>query len=172
MLDEPVVLAPYDAEWPIAAAAEIERLREVLGPCIVDCEHFGSTSVPGCEAKPIVDLLVGLVEWPVASDVRSRLAGLGYEHLGEAGVPGRIYFRKRGGQPAFNLAATRHGSDLWHDNLAIRDLLRRDPAMRMRYIDVKRAALRSGKNMLLAYSEHKNPFMGELLASARAKKPE
>jgi GrpB-like predicted nucleotidyltransferase (UPF0157 family) len=168
MIDEPVVILPYDARWPLAAAAEMDRLRVALGKCAVGFEHFGSTSVPGCEAKPIVDLLVGLVEWPPPPEARRRLTELGYEDLDEAGVPGRLYFRMRGHQQDFNLAVTKHGSALWSDNVAIRDLLRQDAAMRARYVDAKRAALRAGMATLLQYSEHKSAFMAELLSRARA----
>jgi GrpB-like predicted nucleotidyltransferase (UPF0157 family) len=164
MIDEPVSLAPYDPEWPLRAHAEIERLSGALGPAVLAYEHFGSTSVPGCAAKPILDLLVGVPSWPPTDALRRQLTSLGYEDLGEAGVPERLYFRKRSGL-ACNLAVTEYGKNLWRDNLAIRDLLRRDAALRQRYEEVKQAALREGH--LLAYSAHKSAFMAELLARAR-----
>jgi GrpB-like predicted nucleotidyltransferase (UPF0157 family) len=160
-LDEPIQLLPYDPEWPRLAQSEMRRLCQALGDALVACEHFGSTSVPGCEAKPIIDLLVGLTG-PAPPGVRARLCALGYEDCGEAGIPGRLYFRMRGSQ-SFNLALTSHDGELWRSNLQIRDLLRSDPQLVRAYIEAKRAALREGCTTLFAYSRHKASFMAELV---------
>jgi GrpB-like predicted nucleotidyltransferase (UPF0157 family) len=166
MIDEPVSIVPHDLQWPLLARAEIQRLGEAMGPLVEAYEHFGSTSVPGCEAKPIIDLLLGVSEWPPAEDFRRRLTLLGYEDLGEAGVPGRLYFRMRRDR-AFNLAVTKYQAGLWRDNLAVRDLLRKDIHLRERYVAEKRAALQAGHTTLLAYSDYKNAFMASLVARAR-----
>lgn len=52
------------------------------------------------------DPAVGLQAWPAPASVRGKLTALNYEDLGEAGVPGRLYFRKRS-PLAFHLSATR-----------------------------------------------------------------
>src|SRR4051794_21604703 len=72
-----------------------------LGSRAVALEHFGSTSVPGCDGKPIIDVLVGLCEWPPPENVVQDLETMGYLNLGEAGVPGRLYLRRRAG-PSLN----------------------------------------------------------------------
>ncbi len=85
----------------------------------------------------------------------SRLEILGYENLGEAGIPGRIYLRLRGDR-SFNLHIVERGGAQWTNNLALRDLLRRDAAARERYAAGKQAALTSAGNRLLAYSAAKH----------------
>ena len=164
-LDEPISLVAYDPSWPALAAEQIGLLERALAHHLVGCEHFGSTSVPGCEGKPIIDILIGLHTWPAALDVRKRLTDLGYEDLGEAGVPGRLYFRRRG-PSSFNLAVTAHGGEIWRGNLAIRDLLRRDPTLVQAYVAEKRAAYGDGATTLLAYSKHKAAFMSQLAERA------
>ncbi len=45
--------------------------------------------------KPVIDLMVGTEARHNVTAVRMALVALGYEDLGEAGVPGRIYLRRR-----------------------------------------------------------------------------
>jgi GrpB-like predicted nucleotidyltransferase (UPF0157 family) len=166
MLDEPIEVVPYRAEWPAIAAREIQRLARELGPLVVAFEHFGSTSVPRCEAKPILDILVGVPEWPPSAAVTAAIEKLGYENCGEAGVPGRLYMRARGGTPV-NLAVTLFQGPVWRNNLLVRDLLRSEPQLLKDYINEKHSALRAGCNTLLSYSRHKAAFMERLLERAR-----
>jgi GrpB-like predicted nucleotidyltransferase (UPF0157 family) len=160
-IDEPVELSPYDRSWPRLARAEVARLRQVL-PVHARLEHIGSTAVPGCESKPIVDLLVGTPsEERIA--VAHAVEAAGYEPLGEA-EPGRIYLRRRA--PSFNVHVVELGGRLWLDNLYLRELLRSDAAARARYVEAKRRALALEPN-LLGYSREKSTVLLELLRVAR-----
>src|SRR5262249_25596037 len=107
LLDEPVALQEHDAQWAGLAAEEIGRLRGALPEAAF--EHIGSTAVPGLLAKPIVDLMVGLPE--LSPSIRLP----DYEACGEAGVPGRLYFRKRGNAAAFNAQVVIKDGPLWRD---------------------------------------------------------
>jgi len=165
-LDEPVHLVPYDPNWPQLYRQESERLP-ALAPfiSILAIEHFGSTAVPAMAAKPIVDILVGVKEPPIAADEIQKFGQTGYEYLGEAGVRGRIYFRKRG-LHNFNLAVVVFGGHHWKDNLLLRDYLRSDRAAAAEYEREKRQAIADGATMLLAYSQAKSDCMTRLLAAA------
>jgi GrpB-like predicted nucleotidyltransferase (UPF0157 family) len=167
MLDEPIHVVPYRPEWSAFAEMEIESLARELGSLVVALEHFGSTSVPGCDAKPIIDLLVGVREWPPPAAVVRTLEELGYVDLGEAGIPGRLYLHRRGvGGMDVNLAVTLHEGPLWRTNILVRDLLRSQPQLVSEYVLVKHAAVRAGCNTLLSYSQHKAAFMEQLVARA------
>jgi GrpB protein len=53
---EPVVIVDYDQGWALQAAQERQRLRNLLGPWLVDdIHHVGSTAIPGLPAKPIIE---------------------------------------------------------------------------------------------------------------------
>src|SRR5688572_18049289 len=121
-IDEPIELAPYDPRWASLYAADAAELASTLGDRMRAVEHFGSTAVAGLCAKPIIDILVAFVEWPLNSPDREALISLGYEYLGESGVAGREYFRRRAGH-ATNLAVVEWGGALWNDNIALRDYL-------------------------------------------------
>ncbi len=95
------------------------------------------------------------------------LQTLGYEDLGEAGIPGRLYFRRR--HPyAFNVHLVSWGSELWTNNLLLRDFLRTHPAVADHYGQHKQELIKSGIGTLLAYSEKKGAVIAELLRRAQA----
>ena len=84
-----ITVVDHNPAWAAQYAAEAEKLRAVLGENCTAIHHIGSTAVPGLKAKPILDIM------PVVRDLRAvdRAAGdfrqLGYEYLGEFGIPGR-----------------------------------------------------------------------------------
>ena len=53
-----VQIADYDPHWPELFQREADRIRAVLGPCALQIEHVGSTSIPGLSAKPVIDMLL------------------------------------------------------------------------------------------------------------------
>ena len=59
VLKEDVAIAPYDPRWPELFQQEKAYLLSCLPPEMIRrIEHFGSTAVPGLNAKPIIDMLV------------------------------------------------------------------------------------------------------------------
>ena len=169
-LDEPVELLPYDSSWP--AIYDQERFRIALSFGVLPksglIQHIGSTAVPGLIAKPVIDLMIGAGHWPPPNALLRGICALGYEHLGEAGVPRRVYLRFRGTRN-FNAHVVERGGTHWTNNLAIRELLRDDATAREKYAEAKMVALNAGGGRLLAYSEAKNAVMSELLAAAKAR---
>ncbi len=51
-----------------------------VGGWVEDVEHVGSTAVPGLDAKPVVDLMVGLDSMVDADACVAPLVGLGYSY--------------------------------------------------------------------------------------------
>src|SRR5947209_5375571 len=102
-------------------------------------EHIGSR----LDAKPIIDIMVGTEAHHNIEAVRSTLVYVGYEDMGEAGIPGRIYLRKRSA-PAFNIALVERCGPVWISNLVFRDYLRKNPAARNEYTRIKIQAVESG----------------------------
>ena len=158
LLDEPVALEPPDPRWAALAADEIARLRGALGSD-ARVEHVGSTAVPGLSGRPVIDLLVGVADLsqpPRLSD---------YEAFGAAGVPDRLFFRKRG-TLCFNAQAVVQDGPFWRDALLLRDYLRARADEAERYAQAKREAVQSGAT-LLAYAKQMAPRIQELILRAR-----
>ncbi len=94
-LDERLAIVAYDPAWPAQGKEDIAQLRATLGHRVPEIEHIGSAAVPGLAAKPVIDLQAGIVKPASVGGLTPILATAGYEALGEAGVPGRRYFRRR-----------------------------------------------------------------------------
>ena len=98
-------------------------------------EHIGSTAVPGLVAKPVIDVLLGLRDYPLhRSRRRGQLERIGYDYRGEFGIPGRQFFRK-GSPDAHHVHAVLHGGGLWRRHVAFRDWLREHGEDAARYGD-------------------------------------
>ena len=134
-------------------------------PKEVAIEHIGSTSVPGLLAKPIVDIMIGVPSIQDVAQLRAALTSADYEDLGEAGIPGRLYFRRRAGK-SFNIALVEVDGSIWTANLALREYLRHNTEAAQAYTKVKRAAVDGGATRLLGYSDFKAEFVNRLVASA------
>ena len=80
-VDPPALVVTYDPGWPGLFKELRDRVDTVLADVPHVTEHVGSTTVPGLDAKPIIDLDVpppGPHETrPVLTDRRSDSRGSG-----------------------------------------------------------------------------------------------
>jgi GrpB-like predicted nucleotidyltransferase (UPF0157 family) len=60
--DGPIRLADPDPEWAAQYARERAHIRSALGPRAVQVEHVGATSVPGLAAKPVIDIVLTVID--------------------------------------------------------------------------------------------------------------
>jgi GrpB-like predicted nucleotidyltransferase (UPF0157 family) len=162
----PVTVAEYDPEWPEEFKAESERIRAALGDAVVEIEHMGSTAVPGLAAKPVIDISLGLRTLELTAEQISGMRDLGYEYLGEFGLPGRLYFRKGGEMSTHHVHAVVWGDEHWERHLAFRDYLRSNPDEARRYGEAKRRLAAEIDHDWYGYVERKDSFTDELFARA------
>ncbi|WP_062047726.1 GrpB family protein [Bacillus sp. JCM 19034] len=165
-LDENVHLSSYRADWIEIYDEAKQQLFHVFSDKAIEIEHIGSTSIRGMVAKPIIDIMIGLIILEIDELLEKNLAKLGYEGFGEAGVPGRLYYRKRNNKD-INLQITLWGSQLWNDNLLFRDYLRSHPDEAIHYSRFKQLTINKGINTLLKYSDEKSKVMDEIMNNAR-----
>ena len=77
-IDGPVSLAAADPEWASQYAREEERIRGALGSRVVQVEHVGSTSVSGLAAKPVIDILLVVLDSADEAGYLPDLEAAGY----------------------------------------------------------------------------------------------
>ncbi len=135
-----IEVVPYDPAWPVQFQAEAAALIEVLGPWLDGpVEHIGSTSVPGLNAKPILDMMASVHNLTSARDAIPLLSRRGYIHYQHR--PATLAFYKlRPDDPGLathHLHLTEPGSTLWRERLAFRDALRADPELARQYQELK-----------------------------------
>src|SRR6187399_1729307 len=73
-----ITLVESDPSWPILFEREAVRVRQVLGPAVVRLEHAGSTSVPGLVAKPIIDIVLVVLDSADEPSYVPALTAAGY----------------------------------------------------------------------------------------------
>ena len=156
---ERVRLLPWDPAWPDRAWDEVERLLSALPGAFVAIEHFGSTAVPGLEAKPIVDLLGGLEQLADADGLIEPLQALDYGYKGHFSQ--RLMFIRRDahGARSHQLHLVEYGTAGWTTRLAFRDALRSDADLRKRYLAEKRRLAAAHPHDFDAYASAKQAFL-------------
>jgi GrpB-like predicted nucleotidyltransferase (UPF0157 family) len=136
-------LVDYDPEWPVAFEAERPRIHTAVGEVARGIEHYGSTAVAGLRAKPIIDILLGVAPLDDWIKCKRPLESIGYDYAEHAGVPGNFIFgRGRDRSERTHLVhVVEFTGESWCSNLAFRDALRADEALRIAYVQVKEQAI-------------------------------
>ncbi|HEY3316002.1 MAG TPA: GrpB family protein [Bacillota bacterium] len=171
-----IVVVDYDPGWPGAFEREAAALRTVLGHLLAAIHHIGSTAVPGLKAKPVIDIMPVVTNISAVDLLAGRMRDLGYEAMGEAGIPGRRYFRKGPDLRTHNVHVFEMTNMVEIErHLAVRDYLRRHPDDAARYGALKAELAPRVNDDIYAYMDGKNDFVQALqrtaLAWSRAGRP-
>jgi GrpB-like predicted nucleotidyltransferase (UPF0157 family) len=160
-----IEVVDYDHRWPADFEILRDRYRAALaGVPVVGIEHVGSTAVPGLAAKPVLDVDIVVAEDAVTAAV-AALTAIGYEPLGEMGVPQRWMCRAPAGGIRTNTYVTVDGCLSLRNHLAVRDVLRADEALRSEYSDVKQRLAREVDD-IDEYVEKKSGIVQRILERA------
>lgn len=161
----PITVVPYSDEWPARfAAVAADLARSLDGVPVVAIEHAGSTSVPGLAAKPVLDIDV-IVERKDLDAAIAALVAAGYTHRGDLGVTDRESMAEPD-PPRRNVYVCVAGTLHVRNHLAVRDILRRRPALRDRYGAVKTALAQDPGLEIEDYLAGKSPVLQEVLAES------
>lgn len=172
-----IIVVEYDPRWPQLYDEEANRVRSALGDSAVAVEHVGSTAIPGMAARPNIAIAVALTSMDDADMCSASLQTLGFEPLGEFGVPGRLLFRRRvdgsaSARLSFAIHLTETESEYWNEHMWFRDFLRAQPAVAARYATLKRTLALKFPNDRKAYGKGKEPFIKLVLGRARSGPPQ
>ncbi len=170
MTPEPVYIASYDPRWPVLFEEERRRIEKVVVPWVIEVEHVGSTAVPGLDAKPVIDIMVGLRSMLDADRCVEPLAGLGYSYWEEGAMPHHRLFVMfvDEGQTArtHNLHLVEAGAWYWRERLLFRDYLRNHPATAREYARLKHKLAERYRDNREAYTAAKAEFVAAVVARA------
>ncbi len=162
-----VRLRPFDPEWAEAFRAEAAALEQQVADAQLPpllFEHIGSTAVPGLEAKPIIDLLVGHPPGVEPRVYFPALQGVGYEPRGPQGVPEREFFvRGPEHHRTHHLNLVPFDGAFWRDHVMFRDRLRNEPAVRAAYAALKRQLAATFPDDREAYTAGKAEFVSYII---------
>ncbi len=162
------VFRPYDPRFPAVA----QRVADLIEARMPDArvEHIGSTAVPGCAGKGILDFQMLYPPGRLA-EARETLDAMGFQR--QIGIdpfpeerPMRVGTIEHDGT-VFRLhvhvvaEADAEAEELRY----FRDRLRSDPALLAEYVASKQAALESGVPDNIAYGRAKEPVIRKALAT-------
>jgi GrpB-like predicted nucleotidyltransferase (UPF0157 family) len=157
-----VELHEHSPGWAALAAQEAELLHRALGGVLIAVHHIGSTSMPGILAKPIIDLLPVVANLESLDRQQRNLKRIGYECLGEFGLPGRRYCRRNDPLTqtrAFQLHCYATGSAAIDRHLAFASYLRTHATIAKEYEAEKIRAAALHPDNSRSYSEAKNDWI-------------
>jgi selT/selW/selH-like putative selenoprotein len=141
MRQDPIVIVPYDPEWPQAFERERNRIEAALRPWLArPVEHIGSTSVPGLAAKAIIDMVAvvrDIDEIQQAAALLERLGWLRTAELGEAEGRVRSFCTPTVANRTHHLHVVEESSERWRGWLAFRDYLGTHPGLASGYASLK-----------------------------------
>jgi GrpB-like predicted nucleotidyltransferase (UPF0157 family) len=125
--DEPVLIVPYDPAWPGRFDQERAALARTIGEWITGgIHHVGSTSVPGLESKPVIDILVGVRDLHGSRACFDRLFDLGYVYAPYRREEMHWFCKPDPSRRTHHLHLVPVDSARFREELAFRDYLRRN----------------------------------------------
>lgn len=163
-------LMHYDPRWK----QEFEQTRSgILQSClgsVTAVEHIGSTAISGLIARPTIDVIAGLnpataSEPGVAQEAAKLIEGLNYRQIeAPTWAPEVVVLDKpRHGEPTHRVFLTVHGSPFWQQATALRDHLRNNPELAIRFEETKIARWRSNSGDTQRYTADKTMFLIHLI---------
>ena len=161
-----VLVEPYNLRWSAdfleIRAQLISALKEVQ---YISIEHVGSTSVPGLAAKPIIDIDIIVARQDIEAAI-SACKFIGYDYMGEWGIPDRHALRASSLQPPRNLYVCVEGCLALRNHIAVRDILRVDRSLREAYAALKLDLATQEWADENEYCEAKSVMLGKILRQA------
>jgi GrpB-like predicted nucleotidyltransferase (UPF0157 family) len=158
--DEAIRLVSYDGSWPERFEEERVALEGAIGEWVVGgVHHVGSTAVPGLEAKPIIDILVGVRDLDEARACFDPLAQLDYHYAPYLPEQMHWFCKPDPSHRTHHLHLAPVNSKRYSDELAFRDQLRADAELGERYAALKRELAQAHPNDRKAYTDGKSTFI-------------
>jgi GrpB-like predicted nucleotidyltransferase (UPF0157 family) len=169
--DEPVRLYRHDPEWARRFSEEQGALEIAIGPWVTGgIHHVGSTAVPGLDAKPIIDILVGVESLPASRACFEPVARLGYLYAPYRTEEMHWFCKPDPARRTHHLHLVPTGSARFDDELAFRDCLRAHPEIARDYAGLKRGLASRFEHDREAYAAAKGEFIYQVLASSGSRR--
>ena len=158
-----VQVVDYCEQWPAEYEKEAAQIKRILGGELVAIHHIGSTAVKGLAAKPVIDTMPVVRNIAMVDGRQAAFEALGYECMGEFGIPGRRYFRKGGEHRThqIHIFESSNQKDIVR-HLAVRDYLRAHPEQTRAYGELKRSLAQKYPEDIESYCDGKDAFVKQM----------
>ncbi len=157
---------PYDDRFPAVARRVVGLIEDrSVG---VTVEHIGSSAIPACAGKGVIDLMVLYAPGGLAA-AKMVLDGLGFQRYDAPGAWGDDRPVRIGAIDDEGTTFRIHAHVIAADDPEVvsqrrfRDRLRADPALVAEYVSTKQAVLEAGVADSQAYNRGKDAFIRSVL---------
>ncbi|MCF6139171.1 GrpB family protein [Pseudalkalibacillus berkeleyi] len=164
-----VILASHDSSWRSLFDEEKTLLNSLIGDQAEDIQHMGSTAINGIQAKPIIDILVGVT---AMEDIKAfdeeKLREQGYFRLKKVVLEGKVVFAKFSSLENLTkthiLHVVEHNGGWWKAHTFFRDYLNEHPETANAYERHKQELAERYPDNEKAYTDGKKMFVDQVLA--------
>jgi GrpB-like predicted nucleotidyltransferase (UPF0157 family) len=166
---EPIRLEPYDPSWPSRYEEERAVLEAAIGEWAVGgVHHIGSTAIPGMEAKPIIDILVGVRDLASSRACFDRITTVGYVYAPYRTEEMHWFCKPGPRRRTHHLHLVPADSSRFRHELAFRNYLRNHPEAAQGYVALKKELAQKFEHDREAYTSGKGDFVRAVLDRALA----
>jgi GrpB-like predicted nucleotidyltransferase (UPF0157 family) len=163
-IEEPIQIVPYDPSWPSRFEQERDALVRAIGSWIVGgVHHVGSTAVPGLDAKPVIDILVGVASLELSRECFEPLAGLDYQYAPYRADEMHWFCKPHPLRRTHHLHLVPAKSWRFRAELDFRDRLRADAGLASEYAALKHELAARFEHDREAYTKSKADFIRRVL---------
>jgi GrpB-like predicted nucleotidyltransferase (UPF0157 family) len=167
--EEPVRIEPYDSSWPARFEEERVAVADAIGGWVVGgIHHVGSTAVPGLDAKPVIDILVGVSDLPSSRACIEPLSRIAYLYAPYRASEMHWFCKPNPARRTHHLHLVPTGSRRFREELAFRDHLRSHAEAAAEYAALKRTLAARFERDREEYTAAKEDFIRAVLGAAMA----
>ena len=136
IFNEKIQVVAHNPQWKQQYIDEVSLLKQA--PCLstLAYEHIGSTAIPNIKAKPIIDIIIGVNNFPPRKEIIEEIQESGYTYMQEMSVPDRLYFITRG-QRNFNVHVIAFKGSVWNNDVLFRNYMINHFEKAQEYSDLK-----------------------------------
>jgi GrpB-like predicted nucleotidyltransferase (UPF0157 family) len=157
----------YNSNWKGMYKEESEKIKNVLSDIIIDIHHIGSTAIPGIKAKPVIDILVEVKDIEGVDQYNHKMKELGYEAMGEYGIPKRRFFRKGGNNRTHHIHIFQVGNEEIERHINFKEYLIAHPDKAREYSKLKENLVNKYTYNVENYTNSKSDFIKEIDKKAK-----
>ena len=162
-----VELISYDSNWKDMYKEESEKIKDVLSDIIIDIHHIGSTAIPGIKSKPVIDILVEVKDIEAVDQYNNKIEELGYEVMGEHGIPKRRFFRKGGNKRTHHIHIFKVGNEEIERHINFKEYLIAHPDKAREYSKLKEKLANKYTYDVENYTNSKSDFIKKINRKAK-----
>jgi len=162
-----VEVKPHDPQWEVIAEQTIKQLKELLQGVAIDIQHIGSTAIRSIAAKPIIDIVVGVLEFDQILKMNPELEEHGFIFRGQDLPNQYLYVCGDEDSRTHHIHVVIYDSVYWNNYINMRDYLNCHEEEAREYSELKERLANEYPEDRNTYTEKKSALIDEILQKAK-----